>query len=70
MLEAYEAYGDYTTMRALVRDLVLAAAGERPAPDCFVLERDGVTIDLREPWPVVPVYEAVSAALGTPVTRT
>jgi lysyl-tRNA synthetase, class II len=63
MLEAYEAYGDYTTMRRLARDLVLAAAGRSP-----VLSRDGVAVDLRDPWPVVPVYEAVSTALGAPVT--
>jgi lysyl-tRNA synthetase class 2 len=63
MLEAYEAYGDYTTMRLLARDLVLGAAG-----DGTVLERDGVRVDLREPWPVVPVYEAVSRALGEAVT--
>jgi len=60
MLEAYEAYGDYGTMRTLARELVLAAA----AVSRF--ERDEV--DLREPWPVVPVYEAVSGALGEPVT--
>jgi lysyl-tRNA synthetase class 2 len=63
MLEAYEAYGDYTTMRTLVRDLILAAAG-----DHTVLSRAAGTVDLREPWPVVPVYDAVSAALGEPIT--
>ena len=26
MLEAYEAYGDYTTMRVLARELIIAAA--------------------------------------------
>jgi lysyl-tRNA synthetase class 2 len=63
MLEAYQAYGDYTTMRTLARDLILAAAADSP-----VLERDGVTVDLTEPWPVVGVYEAVSSAIGSPVT--
>jgi lysyl-tRNA synthetase, class II len=63
MLEAYEAYGDYTTMRELARELILGAAGEHP-----VLERDGAPVDLREPWPVVPLYTAVSEALGEPVT--
>ncbi|WP_433224120.1 bifunctional lysylphosphatidylglycerol synthetase/lysine--tRNA ligase LysX [Dactylosporangium sp. CS-047395] len=67
MLEAYEAYGDYTTMRGLVRELILAAAGDEP-----VLRREfrgeQRVVDLREEWPVVPVYTAVSQAAGTPVT--
>ncbi|GAA4252346.1 bifunctional lysylphosphatidylglycerol synthetase/lysine--tRNA ligase LysX [Dactylosporangium darangshiense] len=63
MLEAYEAYGDYTTMRALARELILAAAG-----DDVVLRRGDEVIDLREEWPVVPVYAAVSRAAGTDVT--
>ncbi|WP_313900029.1 bifunctional lysylphosphatidylglycerol synthetase/lysine--tRNA ligase LysX [Dactylosporangium roseum] len=63
MLEAYEAYGDYTTMRGLVRDLVLAAAG-----DDTVLRRGDDVVDLRDEWPVVPVYTAVSEAAGTSVT--
>jgi lysyl-tRNA synthetase class 2 len=67
MLEAYEAYGDYTTMRGLVRELVLAAAGDGP-----VLRREfgGAqrVVDLRDEWPVVPVYTAVSEAAGTGVT--
>ncbi|MER7009180.1 bifunctional lysylphosphatidylglycerol synthetase/lysine--tRNA ligase LysX [Dactylosporangium sp. NPDC000555] len=63
MLEAYEAYGDYTTMRALARDLILAAAGDES-----VLRRDDVVVDLREEWPVVPVYAAVSDAAGTGVS--
>ncbi|WP_432844058.1 bifunctional lysylphosphatidylglycerol synthetase/lysine--tRNA ligase LysX [Dactylosporangium sp. CA-092794] len=63
MLEAYEAYGDYTTMRALVRELILAAAGDRP-----VLERGGTVVDLRDEWPVVPVYTAVSDAAGAELT--
>ncbi|GAA3288937.1 bifunctional lysylphosphatidylglycerol synthetase/lysine--tRNA ligase LysX [Dactylosporangium vinaceum] len=67
MLEAYEAYGDYTTMRGLVRELILAAAG-----DDTVLRRPfgGVdrVVDLHGEWPVVPVYTAVSQAAGAPVT--
>jgi len=63
MLEAYEAYGDYTTMRALARELILAAAG-----DDVLLRRGDEVVDLREEWPVVPVYVAVSRAAGTDVT--
>ncbi|WSG47243.1 bifunctional lysylphosphatidylglycerol synthetase/lysine--tRNA ligase LysX [Dactylosporangium sp. NBC_01737] len=69
MLEAYEAYGDYTSMRDLARSLILAAALAGPGP---VLTRgdgsDRIEVDLREEWPVVPVYEAVSLAAGAPVT--
>ncbi|MGI5242860.1 bifunctional lysylphosphatidylglycerol synthetase/lysine--tRNA ligase LysX [Dactylosporangium sp. CA-139066] len=64
MLEAYEAYGDYTTMRALARELILAAAGE----DGAVLRRGDDVVDLRDEWPVVPVYTAVSDAAGAEVT--
>jgi lysyl-tRNA synthetase class 2 len=63
MLEAYEAYGDYTSMRALARDLILAAAGDQP-----VLRRDGHVVDLRDDWPVVPVHTAVSLAAKADVT--
>lgn len=66
-LEAYQAYGDYTTMRHLTRELVVAAAvavhGEPVAhrPDGTVVRLDGE-------WPVLTVHEAVSRALGTDVT--
>ncbi|MET7422022.1 bifunctional lysylphosphatidylglycerol synthetase/lysine--tRNA ligase LysX [Dactylosporangium sp. NPDC005555] len=65
MLEAYEAYGDYTTMRVLARELILAAATAGPGP---VLRRGPVEVDLRDEWPVVPVYEAVSRAVSAAVT--
>jgi len=63
MLEAYEAYGDYTTMRELARELILAAAGEHT-----VLRRGDDVVDLTGAWPVVPVYTAVSRAAGIEVT--
>jgi lysyl-tRNA synthetase class 2 len=70
MLEAYQAYGDYTTMRVLARELVIAAAqaafgapvARRAAADGTVTE-----VDLSGPWPVVPVHSAVSQALGEPI---
>src|SRR5262249_25143418 len=62
MLEAYEAYGDYCSMRRLARALVLSAAvAAFGAP---VARRGGVEVDLGGEWPVVPVYEAISLALG------
>lgn len=66
-MEAYEAFGDYTTMRELTRELVVAAAvavhGEPVAhrPGGGVVRLDG-------PWPVVTVHEAVSRAVGREVT--
>jgi lysyl-tRNA synthetase class 2 len=65
MLEAYEAYGDYTSMRALARSLILAAADAGPGP---VLTRGDEVVDLRDEWPVIPVYEAVSHTAGADVT--
>jgi lysyl-tRNA synthetase, class II len=70
MLEAYQAYADYLTMRDLAADLVRAAAvaahgrpvALRPGPDGALVEHD-----LSGEWRVVPVYEAVSAALGEAV---
>ncbi len=70
ILEAYQAYADYTDMRELARQLVCAAAVA--AHGSPVLHRTGpdgapVAVDLSAPWPVVGVYEAVGAALGEPV---
>ena len=67
MLEAYQAYGDYTSMRELARDLVLAAA--RAAHGKPVAHRpNGEEVDLSGEWPVVTVHDAVGAALGERVT--
>ncbi|NJC73718.1 bifunctional lysylphosphatidylglycerol synthetase/lysine--tRNA ligase LysX [Planosporangium thailandense] len=62
MLEAYEAYGDYVSMRALARDLVIGAA--TAAYGAPVVRRGDAEIDVSGEWPVVPVYEAISLALG------
>jgi lysyl-tRNA synthetase class 2 len=67
MLEAYEAYGDYGTIGALTRSLILRAA--REATGGTVLTRkDGSEHDIGGPWPWVGVHDAVSAALGEEVT--
>ncbi|MDT4985977.1 MAG: lysyl-tRNA synthetase, class [Micromonosporaceae bacterium] len=65
MLEAYEAYGDYVSMRALARELVLAAA--IAAHGKPVAWRGGDEIDLSGEWPVVDVHKAISSALGATV---
>ena len=70
-LEAYQAFADYTDMRRLVRDLVLAAAvAVHGAPVAHRRTPDGgvETVDLSVPWPVVPVHEAVSRAIGADIT--
>jgi len=65
MLEAYQAWGDQTTIARLIQDLYLAAA------DAFgsrqVETADG-TIDLDGEWRWLPVHEAVSEAVGETVT--
>jgi lysyl-tRNA synthetase class 2 len=66
MLEAYEPYGDYDTMAALTRELVLTAA--RTALGGTVVTRDGTDYDLAAPWRTVTLYGAVSAALGEEIT--
>lgn len=67
MVEAYRAYGDYSTMRTTARDLIIAAA--RAATGGLVLEgldHEGARhrVDLSEPWPVITVHDAISAAVG------
>ena len=67
MLEAYEAYGDYTTIGALTRSLILSAA--RAGLGGTVVRRpDGSEHDIGGDWPSVSVHEAVSEALGEEVT--
>lgn len=66
MLEVYRAYADYTTMRTLCRQLVQAAA--TAVNGRTVVRRGADELDLGGEWPVVPVHEAVSAALGEEVT--
>ncbi|GGI98609.1 bifunctional lysylphosphatidylglycerol synthetase/lysine--tRNA ligase LysX [Streptomyces brasiliensis] len=62
MLEAYQAHADYDVMLDLARELIqgaaIAAFG-RP-----VARRDGEEHDISGPWPVKPVYVAISQALG------
>ncbi len=65
MLEVYQAYGDQTTIAQVVTDCILAVA------DAFGTRRvetpRGV-VDLDGEWRWLPVYDAVSDAVGEPVT--
>ncbi|MEH1123613.1 bifunctional lysylphosphatidylglycerol synthetase/lysine--tRNA ligase LysX [Micromonospora sp. CPCC 206061] len=71
LLEAYQAYADYRTMRELARALVQRAAlavygstvAHQPGPRGVAVEHD-----LSGEWPVLTVHEALSTALGEWVT--
>ncbi|HRA46358.1 MAG TPA: lysine--tRNA ligase, partial [Phycicoccus sp.] len=65
MLEAYQAYGDQTTIAALIRDLYLAAAD---AVGSRQIETAHGTIDLDAEWTWLSVYPAVSAKVGETIT--
>ncbi|MCL8023941.1 lysine--tRNA ligase [Nocardioides bruguierae] len=65
MLEAYEAYGDQFTMAALMRELFLAAADATGSRQ--VETPDGV-VDLDAEWRWLPVYDAISEAVGETIT--
>jgi lysyl-tRNA synthetase, class II len=63
MLEAYQAYADYTTMAVLTRELIQAAA--RAGLGGTVLHRaDGTECDIGGKWPLRTVYGALSEAVG------
>jgi lysyl-tRNA synthetase, class II len=73
MLEAYQAYGDYTTMMALSETLVRESAravapilGRRP--DDLTIPVRGAFVDLAEPFARVTVLGAVSEAVGESVS--
>lgn len=75
-LEAYRPHADYTVMRLLterlVREAAVAVHGSpvvpRPEPRQVRRGLDGVELmDVSPPWAVVPVLDAVSAALDTTV---
>jgi lysyl-tRNA synthetase class 2 len=65
MLEAYEAYGDQFTMAELMRAIFLAAAD---ATGSRRVETPHGTVDLDGEWRWVPVYDAISEAVGETVT--
>lgn len=67
MLEAYEAYGDYHTIAALTKNLILRSA-EEGVGSTILRRKDGSEHDIGGEWPWVGVHEAVSSALGEEVT--
>ena len=67
MLEAYEAYGDYTTMadltQKLIQDAALAATGTH-----VVTWADGTEYDLGGEWDRLSMYDSLSEAVGEQIT--
>ncbi|WP_200815077.1 lysine--tRNA ligase [Kytococcus aerolatus] len=71
MLEAYEAFGDQTTMAELMREMYLAVADaliEAGLLESRVLSTPSGEVDLDGEWRWLPVYEGVSEAVGAEVT--
>ncbi len=67
MLEAYETYGDYSTVADLTRELIQRAATE--ALGSTVIRRpDGTEVDIGGIWPSRSVHEAIGEALGEEIT--
>jgi lysyl-tRNA synthetase class 2 len=67
MLEAYEAYGDYNSIGAMTKSLIISAA-QAGLGGTIVHRPDGSEHDIGGDWPSVTVHDAVSAALGEEVT--
>lgn len=79
MLEAYQSWGDQTTIAALMRDIVLAAAaaaeqvagpvadGETPVVSGGVVQTPAGPIDLNAEWRWLPFFDGLSEALGREV---
>lgn len=65
MLEVYQAYGDQTTIAALIRDLYLEVAD---ALGSRQVETPAGTVDLGGDWGWLPVYQAISDVVGEVVT--
>jgi len=67
MLEAYEAYGDYTTMAALTQQLIQDAAMATSGSH-VVTWADGIEFDLGGEWARISMYDTLSDAVGERIT--
>jgi lysyl-tRNA synthetase class 2 len=65
MLEAYEAYGDYHSMAALTRDLILDAAAA--AGVSVPVSPEGVEIDIQGQWRSASIHDLVAEVVGESV---
>ncbi len=68
MLEAYQAYADFTDIMELTETIVRNAA--RDALGTTVIEIEGTTVDLAEPFRRASMLELTEAAVGRPVHPT
>ena len=73
MLEAYEAYGDYTSIADLTQTLIQNAAiavneGTERAGTSVVLWADGTLFDLSGDWDRISMYCTLSEAIGREIT--
>nr|WP_318014237.1 lysine--tRNA ligase [Geodermatophilus sp. YIM 151500] len=74
MLETYAAYADYQAMATLTRELIQECCNALFG-DLVARHHDGTEVDLSGEWPQVPLYSAVSEAVGeeigpdTPIYR-
>ncbi|EEH64482.1 lysine--tRNA ligase [Gleimia coleocanis DSM 15436] len=71
MLEAYQAYGDYNSMRELTQRIIVNAA--KTALGTTVIRgmaSDGQIheVDLAQPWRVITVHQGIAEACGRDVT--
>ena len=67
MLEAYEAYGDYDTMRTLTQDLIQNAAQDVFGTQVVELE-EGEVNDLSGEWASISMFDSLSKAAGVEIT--
>lgn len=71
LLEAYEAYGTMETMAEATEYLLRRVCSQVSGTEASLYEHrlgDGTVLTFGEPFRWLSVYEAVSAAVGTPVT--
>jgi lysyl-tRNA synthetase class 2 len=67
MLECYQAYADYQVMATLTRELIQECCAALFG-DLTARHHDGSEVDLSGIWPQVPLYTAVSEAVGEELT--
>jgi lysyl-tRNA synthetase class 2 len=67
MLEAYQAYGDYTSIADLTQELIQNAA-QAVSGSTTVTWADGTEFDLGGEWERLPMYGSLSEAAGVEIT--
>lgn len=67
MMESYEAYGDYRSIGALTRDLIVGSA-ESVFGSTRVTHADGTELEFGGEWREVTLFGSLSDALGEEVT--